>query len=618
MSFSKKEIVEYYLSENFRRKVFSNENCLKLSKKFVRKCKNKEEYKIRLAYELNMIVKKGFVNHFLLARDILDLIVDIPHITRGSCGSSLICYLMGISNIDPVKEKISFSRFLNKYRKTPPDIDFDFPHNKRTIVFDRIYKKYGDSVARISNHIFYKERSAMRKAIKDCGINGRITKKKNNANLYPEKKKDILQRKNELLGKFRHYSLHCGGIIFYDEKVPKNIILDSDKKKTDDNIIQIKYNKIDVEENKKLKIDILSNRGLSLLFDIDTKKLWDYPSKDSKTEKLLGDADNLGIVFAESPIMRKTIKILQPKSIKDLATCLAIIRPAAASGGRKTKYFKNALKGEFNDCIIFDDDAIHSIKNLLKCDEGQADKIRRGFAKKKYDEMNYFAYLIKDMQDNDDMIDQLEGLQKYSFCKSHAYSYAQLVWALAYQKAHRPKKFWRSALNNCHSMYRSWVHFWEANKSGLELTLGSKPWRIKNNKLIGKGKNKRKLDENLTQSEQYLTYGYWTQKTFFEDTYVKVIKVQKKSKFIEFRGLIATGRKYSRKSNRFSKKKGYTFITIGYGTGTYIDLTLDGVYNFSNKHIISGTGFLKKYIDESEYYSINVLDHDFEYIKIDK
>ncbi|MBA43074.1 MAG: hypothetical protein CMF62_03580 [Magnetococcales bacterium] len=614
MKFSKSEIKEYYLSKQFQDKVFSHPECLTLAKKFVRKCKKRTNYKIRLAYELNMIQKKGFIKHFLLARDILDLTKDIPHITRGSCGSSLVCYLMGISNIDPVKEEISFSRFLNKYRKVPPDIDFDFPHNKREIVFKRVYDKYNDKVCRISNHIYYKDKSALRQAIKDCGVKGRINKKENNANLYPEKKKDIVKRKNELQGEFRHYSLHCGGIIFYEKGVPKDIIL----KKEDNEITQIKYNKDDVEDNEKLKIDILSNRGISLLYDIDKRPLWEYPTYDEKTINLLKKGDNLGIVFAESPIMRKTIKALQPKSVKDLATCLALIRPAAASGGKKTKYLQNAINGSHIECIIFDDDAISHIKKLIDCDEGEADRYRRSFAKRKYNDMNVFGYLIKDMDDNDSIMDDLEGLHKYSFCKSHAYSYAQLCWALAYSKAHNPKKFWKSALNNCHSMYRTWVHFWEANKSGLELTLGVKPWKIKNNKLIGCGKdlikNKIKDTKDINDSiVQYKNYGYWTKPQFLSNLYLKKISKHKNNDIVvEFRGLIATGRKYYNKN--FKKRgDGCTFITIGYGTGKYIDITITGLHSL-NSDIVSGIGILKKYIDKCTYYSIDVTQHKFEWL----
>jgi hypothetical protein len=230
--------------------------------------------------------------------------------------------------------------------------------------------------------------------------------------------------------------------------------------------------------------------------------------------------------------------------------------------------------------------------------------------------MNVFGYLIKDMDDNDSIMDDLEGLQKYSFCKSHAYSYAQLCWALAYSKAHTPKKFWRSALNNCHSMYRTWVHFWEANKSGLELTLGTKPWKIKNNKLIGYGKDiiKNKKLQNLDNPiVQYKNYGYWTQPQFLSNLYLKKISKHKNDNIIvEFRGLIATGRKYYNRNLR-KKNDGCTFITIGYGTGKYIDITITGLYSL-NSDIVSGMGILKKYIDNCNYYSIDVTQHKFEWL----
>lgn len=623
----------YRISENFKNYIFSRKGSLRLAKRFVRKCPQEKIYVDRLAHELSLINKKGFVDHFLLARDVLDLATDVPHITRGSCGSSLVCYLLGISNIDPVKENISFARFLNHYRSTPPDIDFDFSHKKRDIIFQRVHDKWGDKVARISNHVYYKEKSALRQAIKDNGITKFVPKSKCKPERFPKQKDDIVKRRDELMDTFRHYSLHCGGIIFYKDDVPEDIILNKEKKgkqaeRPGAKIKQIKYNKDDVEDNGKLKIDILSNRGLSQLFDISKMQLEDYPQNDKLTEELLANANCIGLTFAESPIMIKTMISIKPKTMKDLATCLAIIRPAAASGGRKTFYLKNAAKGMYSDYIIYDDDAINYIRKLVDCDEATADKYRRSFAKRKMKDMMYFDCIINDMVEYDSIIDNLNQLRKYSFCKSHAFSYAQLVWGLAYQKAHNPKKFWRSTLNNCNSMYRKWVHFSEAKTSGLKLTLGCKPWIIKNGELVGKGvdKYRKNIYDPNSPIDQYLTYGYWTSKKFLPGMYLKILDERKK--LVEFRGLIATGRPYRGNYNKFKNNtrsrikgrdtEGCTFITIGYKTGYFIDLTIYGLHKIGWCDIVKGKGYLKQYIQDVEYLTIDVTEHRFEKLKINK
>ena len=95
---------------------------------------------------------------------------NIPHVTRGSCGSSLVCYMLGISNVDPVKHNISFARFfLNKYRDSLPDIDIDFPDYLRDEVFLKLELKWPNQVARISNHVHWHDKSALREAIRRIG-----------------------------------------------------------------------------------------------------------------------------------------------------------------------------------------------------------------------------------------------------------------------------------------------------------------------------------------------------------------------------------------------------------------------------------------------------------------
>lgn len=132
--------------------------------------------------------------------------------------------------------------------------------------------------------------------------------------------------------------------------------------------------------------------------------------------------------------------------------------------------------------IIYDDDAIQLIQKLLKCTESDADIYRKAFAKgKKWKTQEFESRLRKNQplytEDKVRLIyDQLCNLQAYSFCKSHAISYAKLVYALAYNRVYKPVEFWISALNNCNSSYRKWVYFREAVAIGIVLTRGYAPW----------------------------------------------------------------------------------------------------------------------------------------------
>ena len=143
-----------------------------LIRKFVRHLPKLEKYDKRLEEELELIAKLGFAKHFLRVREILDLTRDIPHITRGSAGSSLICWLMGISDVDPVKENIPLARFMNPKRDDLPDIDLDFPHWQQTTVMNRIFRRWPGQSARVSNYVTYKEKSAIREAAKRFGAKG--------------------------------------------------------------------------------------------------------------------------------------------------------------------------------------------------------------------------------------------------------------------------------------------------------------------------------------------------------------------------------------------------------------------------------------------------------------
>ena len=143
---------------------------------FVRPVPDDSVYTERLNYELEMLSRKDLICHLVQAIHILQITKHIPHVTRGSCGSSLVCYMLGISHVDPVKNNVKFARFLTDFRTNLPDIDLDFPHNLRDEVFLKIGITWPGKVARISNHVFYHDKSAMRQAIRNAGIHKFIGK----------------------------------------------------------------------------------------------------------------------------------------------------------------------------------------------------------------------------------------------------------------------------------------------------------------------------------------------------------------------------------------------------------------------------------------------------------
>ncbi len=569
--------------------IFSLNESVIIAKKFIRKCPKTKEYIERLSEELKIIIEKNLVENIVRVTEILDLLKGIPHIIRGSSGSSLVCYLLGITNIDPIKYNISFARFLNNYRTKLPDFDIDLPDNKHDKAFKIINKNWGNKVARISNHVEYGQKSAIRKAIKELGHNKRVKKTECNLNFYKdeEMKKKLKEKTDELLGTFKNYSLHCGGIIFQEKGFEEKDLI-----KTKNEIIQqVKFNKDDIEEKNYFKVDILSNRGLTQLFQISKTPIEDYPDFDEKVVELLCKGKNLGLTFCESPGMKKILCINKPKSIYNLAECLSLIRPMA----NESKSTIIEEETNINSKLKFDDDAIQYISKLLNCDEGTGDKLRRAFSKSNWKEINLFMWKIKDNPNKEKIKKKLLNLRKYSFCKSHAISYAKLVWALAYNKVYNPKEFWISTINNTNSMYRQWVYFREAKIDGnLELELGYYPFifnekktkiiPINNIKKIDKDKNK---EQELSKIEQIKKYGFWVNNEFLDECYVKVLD-KNKSK-VEFVGLVACGRWCRKWIN--GKYKFYTYITIGYKNGYYIDLKIvDKWISLKNAILVKGDG----------------------------
>jgi error-prone DNA polymerase len=144
------------------------------------------DYAHRLEEELTIIADLGFAKHFLRVVEILNLTRDIPHITRGSAGSSLICWLLGISEVDPVKERIPLSRFMNPRRDDLPDIDLDFPHWQQAEVMNRIFRRWPGQSARVSNYVTYKEKSALREAAKRYGAKGKLKRNFTLEEVVPE------------------------------------------------------------------------------------------------------------------------------------------------------------------------------------------------------------------------------------------------------------------------------------------------------------------------------------------------------------------------------------------------------------------------------------------------
>jgi DNA polymerase III alpha subunit len=577
-------------------------------------------YLRRLGKEFYLIKDKGFYNVFYQVIDILQLTQDMIHVIRGSSGSSVICYLTGITHIDPIKNNISLARFMHILRNDMPDIDIDFPTHLREEVYARIFKKYQGRVARISNHVHYGPKTALKQALRNNGIKGFISKDFNYRKILKERleiddedelyeiEKKVLDEAGIYDGLEKHTSLHCGGIFITENAIPEDLIL-HEIESNGVKAFQVKLDKDETEDFGFIKIDILSNRGLSQVMDIycDLEKkgielpnFQNLPIESQVMRSIV--QNNIGLTYAESRGMHKIFQRLNPNTIDDISIALALIRPAASANGQKSEYLRSLqqpddpITGDKRPWVIYDDDAIVYIQKLINIDESQADIYRKAFSKSSEKTVGKRKEFYKRMVNSkkytaeqiDEVIAQLDCLQEYGFCKSHSYSYAYLVYALAYLKYHFPKEFWKSTLNYCNSSFRSWVHYREAAMH-LQLTHMNKPYCISNhgnNLLPLKGGTQLRLFANC--NNDFYKLGYWCSKEFMPGMYF-IINTVKDKKKVSFRGIVATYRPYYDRSPQ-SKFKKITFITLGYDNGKYLDIVVDGYYPLSHLPIVKGHG----------------------------
>ena len=529
-----------------------------LLKEFRRPCPDTQEYQLRLVEEFEVIVAQRFTDYFLKIRHVLDLNSDIPHMTRGSAGSSLVCYLMGITDVDPIEWKIPFARFLNPLRDDLPDVDIDVPHHQQELAMQRIFDAWPGRTARISNYVLYKERSARREAARRLGAKGRLPRDIDYKKLgVDEKEAQRIEKK--LMGKTRCLSKHCGGVIVFDRQLPRSLF-------RQDNLILLDKN--EVEDLEHLKVDILANRGLSQLMEIDpTRMIHEYPLEDDATADLLARGDVLGVTQGESPAMRRLFRAIRPTSVHDCVFATALVRPVAMEGRRKAAWFRDwTADGVREKAIVCEDDAIERIMKLIGVNAYEADMYRRAFAKKNEEKVMEFMNRLGDHPLKDSIYQEMLNLSGFGLCRAHAVNLGRLIWALAYQKAHNPREFWRAALMHCQGSYARWVYRNEAKRAGWDLReLGFTNW----------------ITEDPVTSFQ--EHGAWNSPGFLPNMGVQSLY----SEYYQFAGIVANSRVFKK-----DKKQYIHFITLGVGEGEYVDLIVDHPVKYASGSVIVGNGKL--------------------------
>jgi DNA-directed DNA polymerase III PolC len=319
----------------------------------------------QLRYELKVINGLNFSSYFLIVWDIVREAKarGIPTVGRGSAANSLVCRALGITEVDPIAHNLYFERFLNPERSDYPDIDIDFPWNRRDEMLDYVFKKYGpENVALISAHIHFRGRSALREVGKALGVpipeidaltsrlphfsdlSGMEEIRTNvpecrDLPLEDEPYRSMISLANRIDGFPRHLSIHCGGIVVSPFPITDRIPL----QRTPKGFTVTQYDMYPVEDMGLLKIDLLAQKGLAVLADTvrEIESRYDQridfniinPVQDPKTRKLIREGKTIGCFYIESPGMRNLLRKLQVDSFEMLTAASSIIRPGVSESG---------------------------------------------------------------------------------------------------------------------------------------------------------------------------------------------------------------------------------------------------------------------------------------------
>ncbi len=470
--------------------------------------KKTDEVLKRLEYELKVIKDKGYAQYFLVVYDLLRYAHDHGILTniRGSVAGSLVTYLTGITNVDPIDYKLPFERFLNPERPSAPDIDMDFADNRRDEVIEYTRKKYGyDNVAQIGTFGTMMARGSVRDVARAMGfpyevgdkisklipmgaqgfpmtIERALAETAELKELYekdPEAKR-ILDMAQKIEGCARHISVHAAGVVISPDPLTEHVPLQYDTKGKEDGTKKIitQYDMHDVGEDGVglLKFDFLGIKNLSILADAveRVKKIVgedidieNVPLDDKKTFEMLSRGETIGLFQLNGTGMTKFLVDLKPTTIHDINAMVALYRPGPLEmiptyierkhDPSKIEFLDPRMKDILDrsyGVITYQDDVMMIAINLGGYSWLEADKLRKAMGKKIPKEMEeqkekLLAGLVKKgmgKKTANQLWKLIEPFAAYGFNKAHAASYGKVAYQTAYMKANFPAIYMSSVL----------------------------------------------------------------------------------------------------------------------------------------------------------------------------
>ena len=459
----------------------------------------------RLERELKVIKKMDFVSYFLINHDIVTYAKNQGyfHVGRGSGANSIVAYIIGITDVDPIELDLYFERFINPFRASPPDFDIDFSWRDRDDVTAYIFKRFPNT-ALLATYNTFKYRATVRELSKVFGLpksdidqlsDGHFPKHKMN-----EIHKLVLKYGSLIQGMPNHLSVHSAGILILDRPVHNYTATDLPPK----GFPTVQFDMIIAEDAGIFKFDILGQRGLAKIKDaieivrenrpelpeIDITRIEKF-KKDDNLNRLLSQGKAIGVYYVESPAMRGLMKKLQIQDYLSLVAASSVIRPGVSSSGMKTEFIRRhreperrkdahpvlaKIMPETYGVMVYQEDVLKVAHEFAGLDLGEADVLRRGMSGK-FRSRKEFKAVEQKFRNNckekgysekviNEVWEQISSFAGYAFAKGHSASYAVESYQSLYLKCYFPLEFMVAVLNNGGGFYSSEHYIQEARMCG--------------------------------------------------------------------------------------------------------------------------------------------------------
>ncbi|MFD0862321.1 DNA polymerase III subunit alpha [Sungkyunkwania multivorans] len=459
----------------------------------------------RIKKELNIIKEKGFVSYFLINWKILKYARSKGYfyVGRGSGANSVIAYLLRITDVDPIELDLYFERFINLYRKNPPDFDIDFSWADRDDITQFIFKRFRNT-ALITVYNTFKYKASVRELGKVFGLPkseiDRLSRGDYTLSALDALSQLVVKYATYIQGYPNYLGIHAGGILISERPIHYYTATFMPPK----GFATTQFDMVVAEDIGLYKFDILSQRGLGKIKDAVEVVKYNHPQlppidihdikrfkEDERIKDLLRNAKAIGCFYVESPAMRMLLKKLQVDNYLGLVAASSVIRPGVANSGMMREYIlryrypdrrKEAhpvlvdIMPETYGVMVYQEDVIKVAHFFGGLTLGEADMLRRGMSGKFRSreeflkvKSKFFSNCAKDGKPQDmtkEIWRQIESFAGYAFAKGHSASYAVESYQSLFLKAYFPLEYMVATINNGGGFYRTELYVHEARMHG--------------------------------------------------------------------------------------------------------------------------------------------------------